>query len=284
MKDGAAITCPFCQGAGFAGVVTYTEPPECEVRFAVTEGQTYHRELIRCERCGHFLSIHGMDMGDLYAGGYVDANYGDDALRANFDRIINLPVERSDNRGRVKRICDYLKRRLEDGGAGATVLDVGSGLAVFPYAMKQEGWDCTALDPDRRAARHAEEVAGVKAVAGDFMACGNLGRFDLVTFNKVLEHVADPVAMLARSHGHLAPGGTVYVELPDGEMAVRESPYREEFTIDHPHVFSAASMTLLAYRAGFAVQKMERLREPSGKYSLYMFLRDPTQAGAFEKK
>ena len=102
MKDGAAITCPFCQGASFAGVVTYTEPPECEVRFAVTEGQTYHRELIRCERCGHFLSIHGMDMGDLYAGGYVDANYGDDALRANFERIINLPVERSDNRGRVK--------------------------------------------------------------------------------------------------------------------------------------------------------------------------------------
>ena len=34
--------------------------------------------------------------------------------------------------------------------AGATLLDVGSGLAVFPAVMKEMGWLCTALDPDVR--------------------------------------------------------------------------------------------------------------------------------------
>jgi hypothetical protein len=65
----------------------------------------------------------------------------------------------------------------------------------------------------------------------------------------------------------------VYVELPDGEGAATDGPGREEFFIEHLHVFSMASMCLLAARAGFSVQLAERLREPSGKFTLYAFMR-----------
>jgi hypothetical protein len=104
------------------------------------------------------------------------------------------------------------------------------------------------------------------------MASQELGRFDVVTFNKVLEHVADPVSMLARSARHLREGGFVYIELPDGEAALTEGPERQEFFIDHWHVFSAASLAILATRAGFRLQALERLHEPSGKYTLRAFL------------
>ena len=59
-------------------------------------------------------------------------------------------------------------------------------------------------------------------------------------------------------------------------MAIRDAdgPDREEFLIDHPHIFSAASMTLLAQKAGFQVNELRRIREPSGKYTIYMFLSD----------
>jgi SAM-dependent methyltransferase len=112
----------------------------------------------------------------------------------------------------------------------------------------------------------------VEAVCGDFMTLTDLGRFDVVAFNKVLEHVEDPVVMLARTHRHLNDGGFVYVELPDGEAAAHDGPGREEFFIDHPHIFSAASLTLLATRAAFRVVALERLREPSTKYTLRAFL------------
>jgi len=104
------------------------------------------------------------------------------------------------------------------------------------------------------------------------MSLEGLGQFDAVTFNKVLEHVEDPVGMLARSRRHVATGGFVYIELPDGEAAVAQGPEREEFFIDHPHVFSAASLMLLASRAGFSVTACARLQEPSTKYTLYAFL------------
>lgn len=54
--------------------------------------------------------------------------------------------------------------------------------------MKMSEWTGTALDPDERAARHAREVAGVNGIAGS-LPNASLGRFDAITFNKVLEHV-----------------------------------------------------------------------------------------------
>jgi SAM-dependent methyltransferase len=152
------------------------------------------------------------------------------------------------------------------------VLDVGSGLCVFLHLMKQRGWRCTALDPDPRAARHAREVVGVDAIAADFMQAPASGRFDLVCFNKVLEHVSDPAAMLARARHWLLPGGLVYVELPDGEAAAPDGPGREEFFIDHHHVFSPDSLAHLARRAGLGLLTWTRLREASGKYTLRAFL------------
>lgn len=213
-----------------------------------------------------------MDLTNLYRGAYAESTYGN-RMRQTFDRIIALPEEKSDNAGRVARVLAFARSYLP-AGRQPTLLDVGAGLAVFPYRMKQAGWYCTALDPDPRAASHAKEIAGLQAVAGDFMAVepGQLGTFDVITFNKVIEHVEDPVAMLARSARYLNPKGFVYIEVPDGEAAAEEGPGREEFFIEHHHVFSPASVAMTAERAGFRVEALERLREPSTKFTIRAFL------------
>ena len=107
------------------------------------------------------------------------------------------------------------------------------------------------------------------------MEVADLGTFDLVTLNKVLEHIVDPVPMLARAGDCLAPGGVLYLELPDGEVAAAMGPDREEFGIEHYHAFSMASMCLLAQRAGLVVRSAERIAEPSTKVTLYAFLERP---------
>jgi len=265
------LDCP-CDGRHLRPAFGYDRPPEGEVRFAFSGA--YRRVYRQCALCRHYFSSHAMDMTALYAGPYLDATYGDaEGLRRNFARIIALPAARSDNRGRVQRILEFAQ-----GWPGLRrpprLLDVGSGLAVFPHAMKEAGWDVTALDPDPRAAAHARDTAGVAAVAGDFMTAdpATLGRYDAISFNKVLEHVEAPVAMLRRAAAFLKDGGFVYVELPDGEAAAAEGGEREEFFIDHHHVFSFASAILLAARAGFHAVTVERLREPSSKYTLRAFL------------
>ena len=266
---GLPLHCP-CSGDRFTTMHTYFAPPAGEVRFASAPADSYRREIYRCSLCGHFISVFALTDA-FYAGEYVDATYGDAAgMKRTFDRIMALPPERSDNVGRVARIEAYAAAHLPSGAR--SVLDVGSGLCVFLARMKQYGWQGTALDPDPRAARHASDVAGVTGVAGS-LPKPDLGIFDVITFNKVLEHVPDPIALLACALPHIAPHGFVYVELPDGEAAAREEGFdREEFFVEHFHVFSLASIARLAERAGFEVRVVERLREPSSKYTLRAFL------------
>lgn len=257
------LRCP-CEGRFLDRAFIYDAPPEGETQFDLPG--RYHREVRRCRVCDHFVSEHSL--GDIYGRTYVDSTYGGQ-MRESYERIMALPEERSDNAGRVRRVLEFA------GPEPRSVLDVGSGLCVFLARLKEAGWRGTALDPDPRAASHAREVVGVEAVCGDYMELDELGRFDLVTFNKVLEHVADPVAMLARSTANLAAGGFVYVEVPDGPAAAEEGPGREEFFVEHLHVFSPASLALAAGRAGLATLRVERFREPSSKFTLCAFLEAP---------
>jgi SAM-dependent methyltransferase len=269
-----------CGGTAFDTVFVYDAPPQGEIAFDFSARGRYSREIVRCRSCGHFLSLHEMDMSGLYSASYVDATYAS-GIANGFDRVVALPVGRSDNAGRVEHIKAFVEANgaRREASRPPAILDVGSGLCVFLHRVKTEtDWICTALDPDPRAAEHARERVGVSAVCGDFMAVPDLGRFDIITFNKVLEHVTDPVAMLQKSARHLRPGGFVYVELPDGEAASADGPGCEEFFIDHHHVFSRKSLEVLGARAGFSVLNIESLREPSGKYTLRAFLRAAGEA------
>ena len=265
------LRCP-CPGDRFETVFAYTAPPAGEVAFAFSRDREYRRQVLRCELCAHYVSRHEMSVDALYSGAYVDATYGADGLRRAFERITGLAPAKSDNVQRVRRIVEFADSHFGRARSAPTVLDVGSGLCVFLHRMKAAGWRGTAIDPDPRAVAHARDTVGVDGICGDFVTIGGLGRFDAVTFNKVLEHVDDPVGMLAKSRQHVATGGFVYIELPDGEVAAEHGPEREEFFIDHPHIFSAASLMLLAGRAGFRVTAFARLQEPSTKYTLYAFL------------
>lgn len=249
----------------------YDVPPVGETRFDIGT-QAYCRAYSRCRLCGHWYSQHNMDLTNLYSGAYVETTYGC-RMRQTFDRILALPSEKSDNAGRVVKVLGFASSFFSS-ETKPTLLDVGSGLGVFPYRMKEAGWICTALDPDPQAAVHLREVVGAQVVTGDFMLIksNQLGKFDVISFNKVLEHVEDPVAMLVKAFRYLNPGGFVYAEVPDGEAAASEGSGREEFFIEHHHVFSVASLALMASRAGFCALDIERLREPSSKYTIRTFL------------
>jgi SAM-dependent methyltransferase len=271
MQIEAPLECA-CAGNAFELAHTYSEAPPGEIRFAFSKECSYRREILRCRSCGHFVSRHNIDTSNLYADDYVSSTYGgDDGLRRNFERIIGLDPQRSDNTGRVRRVVEFAKAHFGENKPAPRVLDVGSGLCVFLYRMKAAGWQCTALDPDQRSIAHARETVGVDVICGDFMENEGFGKFDVITFNKVLEHVENPVEMLRKAVTHLEPHGFVYIELPDGEGASADGFGREEFFIEHLHIFSFASFANLVARAGLNLVSLERIREPSTKFTLRGF-------------
>lgn len=264
--------CPFCNQL-LKEVWHYQQKPESETAFNFSQ-ESYSRSILQCQLCKHFVSNHEMDTSQLYSGDYVESTYGDiEGIQRIFQRVINLPPEQSDNRGRVKYIIQFAHQFFSH--EHLSLLDVGSGLGVFPYQINQDTpWQCTGLDPDPQSIQHMQEVLNINAIHANFLELTDIIKetYHLLTFNKVLEHVKEPIDMLSQSHQYLKPKGLVYIELPDGEMAARESFEREEFFIDHFHVFSASSFSLLASRSNFQIEQLERLKEPSGKYTLRAFL------------
>jgi SAM-dependent methyltransferase len=264
-----------CGSPALKLVHTFHAPSTVEIRFSFARGSAYERRLFQCDSCKHFMSVHGLNDEGLYLGEYVNSNYGDE-LKANFDRINSLPSAKSDNVARVTAVAAFaVAWFLTHAGPDVpNILDVGSGLCVFLNRIKSElGWICTALDPDPRASEHARSVVGIEVIQGDFRQTNLARQFDIVSLNKVIEHVKDPIQMLRMAKAAVKPSGFIYLEVPDGEKAILDpdGPLREEFTIDHPHVFSMASINIALTKAGLSSYRVERLREPSGKYTIRAF-------------
>ena len=265
-------SCPCCGSERFQCEHIYQERPVGETDFKFED---YHRELWCCQLCGHFLSTTTMDLATLYEADYVDKTYGgSDGVRQAYEQIMDLDPEKSDNAGRVDRIMRFAKQHFED-NTNLKVLDIGSGLGVFLGRVRQvTDWICTALEPDPRLAEHADETLGIEAVYEDYRKLEWDREFDIICLNKVLEHIEEPLGMLQRCRSDLASGGFLYLELPDGEAAADDvDGYgREEFFLEHHHAFSMVSMEMLTRKAGFRSIELERLREPSTKYTLRSFL------------
>ena len=222
--------------------------------------------------CEHWFGRHALDLSRLYDRAYVDSTYGGmEGMRRKFDEVMALPPESSDNRQRIARVRAFAVSHGIDERQSPRLLDVGAGLGVFPAAMAEAGWHVTALEPDARTVAHLETIGGIVALAQDLLKVDPAsGCFHAITFNKVLEHVEDPCAMLMATPGLLSAQGFVYVEVPD-VAAVTEGTHREEFFLEHHHVFSPASVAMLGERAGLWPILIERLREPSTKFTLRAF-------------
>jgi len=266
------LRCP-CDGRFLTAAAEYDARPSGETRFDLG-GQAYRRAYDRCDLCGHWFGRHRLDLAALYNETYVDATYGGaDGIRRKFAAVMALPAAASDNRQRADRVRAFARSRGIDEAAAPRLLDVGAGIGVFPAAMAEAGWAVTAIEEDPRAVAHLSAIPGVDARAASLasLAQSEAGAFQAVTFNKVLEHVEDPAALLAAAAPLVAPRGFVYFEVPD-VAAARVDAQREEFFIEHHHVFSPASAALVGERAGFAVAAVERLREPSGKFTIRVLL------------
>ena len=95
--------------------------------------------------------------------------------------------------------------------SGRRVLDVGGGPGHFTAAFRARGARCLLVEPDLGELQAAGEAPG-GAVRGDGMALPVAdGGVDVCFSSNVLEHVADPAAMLAEMIRVTRPGGVIYL-------------------------------------------------------------------------
>lgn len=156
-------------------------------------------------------------------------------------------------------------------GRPRTVLDVGCGIGLNGAALRRSGARVTGLEIApaslSRAARALDEVIACD-VTSDAAVRAALGarRFDRILFADVLEHMADPAAVLERLLPHLEEDGEVIVSLPNvAAWTVRLGLLRGRFEyepsgiLDETHLrfFTKASAARLLEQAGLEVLRAD---------------------------
>jgi len=94
-------------------------------------------------------------------------------------------------------------------------LDVGCGSGGALGVARALGWQVTGIEVDEAAAAKARRFTDDIHVGDVLTVPFAPARFDVVTAFHVLEHVPDPVAMIRRMLGWVAPGGMLIVEVPN---------------------------------------------------------------------
>ena len=87
------------------------------------------------------------------------------------------------------------------------MLDAGAGGGEVVYVLRRFGFDAAGIEPDEHYAQHAREALGVPVTTGFVQdASFPAGRFDVMTMYHALEHVENPLAILAQLAWWIANG------------------------------------------------------------------------------
>lgn len=265
------IQCRLCRSDNISLFEHLTSRPPVEKDIGIRDGK-YSRKVYRCNMCSVYFNFHGFVTADHYKGTYNRFHHGTQ-IEKHYREIMNLPFDQSDNRMRVKRIHQFCLQRGYIPSA-TKVLDVGSGLGVFLAVLKEMGYECYCLDPDAEAVSHALSTVGVTGAYHTTVEKFRSDiKFDLISFNKVLEHLSDPISSLSKMCQYLESEGVIYIELPDASGALKNGTIksRQEFIIEHLTIYTMESFRYLARKNGLKEIKIEAIHEPSDKYTLYGF-------------
>lgn len=157
----------------------------------------------------------------------------------------------------------------------ARVLEVGCGTGYFGEALRAAGHEVWGIELSRSAARIAASVLDHVFVGSveEFLEAPKFRgqTFDFITFGDVLEHLADPAAVLRACRRRLAPGGAVVASIPNvAHLAVRlmllegRWEYSKLGILDETHLrfFTKASIADLFTATGFEIEAIGAVRLP----------------------
>lgn len=159
---------------------------------------------------------------------------------------------------------DILARHREPG----RLLDVGCNMGMLLRLARDRGWEAVGVEPSPALASLAREELDLP-VHQDFLheiSPDDTGRFDAVALSDVLEHITDPLPFLRDARRFLAPGGILFVKVPNARwnllkqrvLALVGRRPRQGVWDAYEHVVHYTDTTLsrLLSDAGFAVVQM----------------------------
>lgn len=218
---------------------------------------------------------------------FVSQTYDDDSARELYERVLdeNSGYETFEP-ARSPRFRYLLDCVLPEGQIkGLRVLDVGAGGGGFLGMAKGLGAEVAGIELSSAARAHASNTYGIELASQPLSDASWDGRrFDVVTVWDLIEHLADPKAMLRRITELLAPGGRVAITTPAREGALHRASIalaklsrgrismlaRHRYNLLHLQIFRRSDLRALLEDAGLTVRTLDLIPDFSYPGSWYL--------------
>ena len=251
--------CKICNNSGLKLQKIFKKGLSGENLFGLSK-KKYSRKLYKCT-CGHFYNIHNHAsfLKKVYQNNYASISHKNLNIKFN---LINSLKNKSSNFQRVK----FLKKKID---INSHVLDIGSGIGVFPYEMKKNGFKIDGSETNQEMIKFMKKKRINTFFLDILNSKLNINKYDVVTLNKVLEHfeLKKIVIVLKKIKSFLNDNGIIYIEVPSAN-ASKKSLDRQEFYFEHFNIFSKKSFKLLMKNCGFKTVYFNDIYEVNKKYTI----------------
>lgn len=158
----------------------------------------------------------------------------------------------------AQRRLDWVRQHV----SGRRLLEVGSATGEFVAVAERAGFDVAGIEASEWAAQAAKDLTDrVLRVDHTAWLAGSHEPFDAVVLFHTLEHVHDPQDFLAPLVDALAPGGRLFLEVPNGSARDARDGAAwcgSRFT-DHVVHYRADDLHRLADQVGLVVEHTSTL-------------------------
>lgn len=203
-----------------------------------------HNPIVSCVQCG-FVCAFPRDDSTTLANAYRDLEDEEYTSEETGRRITGT------------RHLQFVARHCP---AHGLMLDIGCSVGYFASAALAAGWNVVGVEPSRWAAELArQENPQMEIHCGLFEEVDLPPHsFDCITMWDVLEHVADPLAILIRAESLLKPDGYLFLNVPNidsGTARVLGSRW-PLLLREHLWYFSPSTLAKFLGRAGLTTAEM----------------------------
>jgi 2-polyprenyl-3-methyl-5-hydroxy-6-metoxy-1,4-benzoquinol methylase len=199
-----------------------------------------------CVSCGFVTNLPRVTVDDVDSKYRYLEELGQDYGR---DELAKIQRRRSEA---IYRACrKLLARRVK-------VLDYGGGDGRLMTSFVEDGHECFLVDYNQ------SPVANVRKLSDTVDQLGG-EQFDLIICNHVIEHVAEPTAVVRELTRHLSRNGTIFIEVP---MEIWRRPPLQDEPVTHCNFFVPGSLRRVLEEAGLNIWKccLVSYLHPSGRY------------------
>ncbi|MFB3785505.1 MAG: methyltransferase domain-containing protein [bacterium] len=225
---------------------------------------------VRCPRCS-MISVAPIPGPDQTNALYTSGARREHVLQRQYkESVENLSQAREGDCRRLPLFRDItewgndfdwpaFERSL---GEEKRFLDAGCSAGYAVLVFQRCGWRAMGLDIDTDAVAFGQ-ARGIDVRVGTVDTLDSSSpRFDLITLIDIIEHVADPAALLRQCHGLLNPGGLLYVKTPCADSLPHRFIGSEWLEAsEHLHFFSRATLRKLLLDTGYEVISFKQTME-----------------------